>query len=160
MQKLEVVSELPTTVEAAWELFESERFRQALQEKNGTTAHLISERDDGGVIERRLKYELGFELPGFVASALGSKRLAYEQVNRLDLANGRMTWQVTLPGVGDRAKVSGVTTMVPSAGGCTRTVEGTIEVKVPLIGGRVEKAVAAKFRESMTEVVALAKTMI
>jgi hypothetical protein len=160
MKKLLVESHLPTDVKTAWELFESDRFRDRLAQQTGIHSEVLSERQEGSVVVRRMKYVSGRDLPAIAATALGAKRLAYEQTNRLDLANSRLDWSIDLPVVGDRVTVSGVTTMEPAPGGCKRKVEGTIEVRMRLIGGQIENAVVGEFEKSMEKVVELARELL
>ena len=53
---------------------------------------------------------------------------------------GRGTWKVLAPGV--PGEISGTVRLEPAASGCTYTVEGAANVKIPLIGRRVEKMLA------------------
>ena len=160
MQKLHVESHLPVTPEVCWDVFESEAFRTRLSVHTGLLSELLDEHDEGPVNVRRLKYTSGNDLPGVVAKALGAKRLSYEQINRLDLSRGRLDWVVHLPKIGDRVTVAGITSAVATPTGCTRIVSGEIEVKIPLIGGQIEKAVVGEFQKSMERAVDLARTMI
>ena len=50
------------------------------------------------------------------------------------------SWSVTFPG--SPAVLEGRTTVEPAAGGCRWTVSGTVTVRVPLLGGRIEGFVA------------------
>jgi hypothetical protein len=160
VQKLYVESRLPVSPEVAWDVFESEEFRERLWSQTGTKSEVLSERDEGPVQVRKIKFTLARELPGMVAKALGSKHLSYEQENRLDLSKSRLDWVVVLPMLGDRVKVTGITTIEPSGEGSRRVVDGTIEVKMRLIGGQVEKAVVGEFEKSMRQAVDLALQMM
>lgn len=158
MQKLHVESQLPVSPEVCWEVFESDAFRERLSVHTGLTSELLEERVEGAVTVRRLKFTSGNDLPGVAAKALGAKRLSYEQENRLDLGRSRLDWVVKLPI--DRVRVAGVTTVAPSGSGCTRVVSGEIEVRIPLVGGQIEKAVVGEFQKSMERAVDLARAMI
>ncbi len=46
------------------------------------------------------------------------------------------TWQADIPGA--PAQVSGTMRLEPTAGGCTYLIDGTVTVKVPIIGGKAE----------------------
>lgn len=160
MQKLLVESRLPVSPEVCWEVFESDAFRARLADHTGLSSELLEERSDGPVLVRRLKFLSGRDLPTVVAKALGAKRLSYEQENRLDLAKSRLDWVVRLPVLGDRVSVSGVTTITPDGTGSKRVVDGTIEVRMALVGGQIEKAVVGEFQKSMERAVDLARAMI
>ena len=160
MKKLYIESHFDETPDEIWDVFESDAFRDALAEHTGMSSELLEEREEGGVIVRRLKFTSDTDLPGIAAKALGSKRLSYEQTNRFDRAQGRLDWNVVLPGLADRVKVVGTTSITPASDGSTRVVDGTIEVKMRLIGGQIEKVVTDRFEGSMNRAVDLAKEML
>lgn len=159
MQKLILEAQINTDVASAWELFESERFRDRLAAETGLSAELLETRQEGDVEVRRFKYVSGTDLPPVAAKALGAKRLAYEQENRLDMSKSQLSWVIMLP-LGDRVKVSGVTTMTPSGSGSLRRVDGVIEVNIRFIGAQIEKAVVGQFEKSMRRVNEIANEML
>ncbi|MEN0064718.1 MAG: DUF2505 domain-containing protein [Myxococcota bacterium] len=149
MKKLHVENHLPTSAKEAWEVFESDEYKERLREQTNIKQEILETRTEGNIEIRRIRTEPDRELPGMVASAIGTKKLSYVQENRFDRASGRMEWSVELDGIGDRVTVKGVTTCVPDGDGCKRVVDGEITVKVPLVGGQIEKAVVAEFEKSM-----------
>jgi hypothetical protein len=158
--RLFVESILPVDPACAWALFESDDFRSRLAARAKLSSEVIESRSEGGVEIRRLKFRSGNELPGVVAKVLGASHLAYEQENRLEPAASRLTWTVRLPVLQDRVKVAGVTTIYPHPEGCRRIVDGTVEVKVALVGGQIEKAVVGEFEKSMGRAVEIVREMI
>jgi hypothetical protein len=160
LQKLYVESQLPVDPQTAWDIFESDAFRKRLAKQTGIASEIIEEKDEGGVKVRTLKFVSGRELPGIVAKALGSKHLSYIQTNRLDLKKSRLDWTVELPSLGERVSVAGATTIEPQGEGSRRVVDGTIAVKMRLIGGQIEKAVVGNFEKSMKQAVELALEMM
>lgn len=160
MQKLYVESQLPVNPELAWEIFEGDAFRARLASHTKLTSEVLSESTDGDVQVRTLRFTSATELPKMVAKALGSKSLQYDQTNRLDLAKSRLDWNVVLPNLSDRVSVAGSTIIEPAAGGSRRVVDGTIEVKMRLIGGQIEKVVVGQFEKSMRKAVDVALEMM
>ena len=160
MQKLYIVSQLPVSPAVAWDVFESDAFRDRLAEQTGLSSEVLERRDEGSVEVRRLKFVSGNELPAIAAKALGSKRLSYEQINRFDLAKSRLDWTVSLPVLGERIRVEGSTLITPDGAGSRRVVDGEIEVKMRFIGGQIEKAVVGEFEKSMRRAVDLALEMM
>lgn len=147
--KLYIENHMPVDAQHAWDVFESDEYKQRLQETTNVTQEVLETRTEGDLEIRRIRTEPDRELPGMVASAIGSKKLSYVQENRFDKAKGRMEWNVELDGIGDRVTVKGVTTCVPDGDGCKRIIDGEITVRVPLVGRRIEKAVVAEFEKSM-----------
>lgn len=160
MKTLHAESQLPVDAKTAWELFESEEFRTRLAEQSGVVATIVDQRMDGEIEVTRLSYVTAFELPRVAAKLLGSSRLEYEQTNRLDLAKGELAWTIKIPAAGERLKVGGLTSIVDRPGGSLRTVHGTIEVAVRLVGGQIEKVVASGFQGSMDKAVDVVRGMI
>ena len=160
MQKLYVESNFSQDPETVWDVFEGDEFRAALSDKTGLHSEVVNERDEGSVVIRQLRFKGATELPTVVAKALGSKQLSYLQENRFDRDASSLTWVVDLPKLGNRVTIQGITTIVSTPTGCKRVVDGTIEVGIPFIGGKIEKVVASRFKDSMDEAVALARTLL
>lgn len=160
MKKLYIESHFDAAPDAIWDVFESDEFRTRLAEHTGVSSQLIEETETNGVIVRRLKFTTNSDLPKIAAKALGTKRLSYEQTNRFDRANSRLDWNVVLPNLSDRVSVTGVTSIEADGSGSRRVVDGSIEVKMRLIGGQIEKVVAERFSGSMTRAVELAKEIL
>ncbi len=155
--KLFVQSDLPFDAKTAWSLFESPEFDARLEDAANITCELLEEKMEGDVKVRRLRYTSKTELPGMVATALGSKNLTYVQTNRFDASKGRLDWTVALPVLTDRVDVGGVTTITDTSGGSRRVVDGEINVRMRLVGGRIEKAVVGQFEKSMRRAVDLVR---
>lgn len=149
--KLYVENHLPIDAASAWDVFESDEYKQRLREQTKIQQEVLETREEGGVEIRRIRTEPDQELPGMVASAIGTKKLSYVQTNRFDKAAGRMEWHVDLDGIGERVKVHGVTTCVPDGDGCKRIIDGEISVNVPLVGRQIEKQVVSAFEKSMQQ---------
>ena len=157
--RLHVESTLDMDPATAWGFLESDAFRERLQARANVRVDLLSERTEGRVTIRQLRYVSGNELPSIAAKILGSKQLTYEQTNRLDLERSRLEWTVKLPVAGDRVSVRGVTTITATPTGCHRVVEGQITVAIPLVGGRIEAAVVAEFEKSMGRAVEIVREL-
>ena len=160
MQKLYVESQFPVSPEETWDVFESDAFRDRLAIVTGLTTDVLDTRMEGDVEVRHLRYTSGKDLPAIAAKTLGTSRLSYEQTNRFDKANSKLHWNVVLPKMSDRVTVQGVTWIKATPTGSQRVVDGTIEVKMRLVGGQIEKVVAGEFEKSMRRAVELALEMM
>jgi len=158
--KLYVENHLPIDVDGAWDVFDSDEYRERLRERSKVQQEVLETRTEGDVQIRRVRTEPDTELPAMVASAIGTKKLSYVQTNRFDRSAGRVEWSVELDGIGDRVKVRGVTTCVPDGDGCKRVIDGDISVNVPLIGRQIEKQVVATLERSMQQANDVALAMI
>lgn len=160
MMKLRTVSQLPVDPQTAWSLFESEDFRARLESDTGIAGTIVEQSKVGEVEVTHLRYATKTELPRMAAKIMGTSHLSYEQENRFDPGASQLAWVVRIPALGERLQVSGVTTIKPTASGCERTVDGTINVNVRVIGGQIEKLVAGGFGKSMDRAVDVIRAMI
>ncbi|MFT4626322.1 MAG: hypothetical protein ACI8PZ_004999 [Myxococcota bacterium] len=142
------------------EVFASEAFLLRLRDVTQITQTVLDRREEGNLVIERINNVSSKELPGMMASALGSKTLTYVQVNRLDPTTHRLEWRVELPVMSDKVRIAGVTTAVASAGGCVRTVDGECTVKVPFVGGRIEKVIVGEFMKSYERATEIARSLI
>jgi hypothetical protein len=159
--RLYVESDLPVDPATCWEIFESDAFRERLQERARLKQKILEERTEGGITFKKIRTEPERELPAVAAKLLGASKLSYVQSNRLDVANNRLDWTVQMDVMSDRVEVKGQTRVEPlPSGGCRRVVDGEINVRVRLVGGQIEKAVVAEFEKSMERAVEIARELI
>ena len=158
--KLYVEDHLPAPPSVVWEVFESDEYKERYHEETGDTLHLLERRVEGDIEVQRIRNEPKRELPGVVARALGAKKLCFVQENRLDLTQSRMEWTVKLDLLPDLVSVNGTTSCLEDGDGTKRVIDGEIQVKVPLVGGQIERLVVAEFEKSMRRAVDLALEML
>ena len=142
--KLQVRHVFDCTPEEFWNLFWDPAYDAALQARNGNEVkrELLEERDVAGKRHLRYRFTPKKTLPAPVAALAKTDRLIYEQDNVFDRASGLLTWRVRPSVVPDKVTAEGTFRVTPRAGGgCDRAVEGTIEVRVPFFGGKIEEAI-------------------
>jgi hypothetical protein len=146
--KLAVRHRFDCSVDQFWTMYWDPEFDQRMQREAGVTREILEERREGRIVVRRVRLTPQRELPGPVATVLGTKKLIYEQENRWDEDKRVLHWRVipsVLPGKLDAA---GTMTVWPSGSGCEQVVDGNIEVRVMLIGGRIEQGVVDEVAKS------------
>jgi hypothetical protein len=127
-------------VRQVFELRTSERWVALKAEKLNDGSLLVSrtERPDGGV-DFAVSRELPAGVPGFLERFLPreGKAVQNESWGPPD-ANGVCsgTWSVDIPGA--PAKLGGTATVEPSGNGSVQVILGTVQVSIPLVGGRAE----------------------
>jgi hypothetical protein len=146
--KLYVQRDFAFPPEKVFEAFLSDAFEDRLSEKTGLGRHIEERSEDGDVTTERVKCSSKNELPMVVAKAMGTKHLTYHQINRVDRAKRVIEWRVELPVMRDKVTIKGRTTCVPHGSGARRTVDGQVDVKVRLIGSRIEKTIVSEFSKS------------
>ncbi len=146
--KLYVRHAFDCTPETFWKMYWDDEFDQMLRRDSTVERTLVSERSEGEVSVRRLRFTPEKELPGPVASLIGTNKLIYEQENRFDAGRGHMTWEVIPSFLQGKFSASGTFLVRATKDGCERIVDGDIDVKVRFIGGQIEKAVVAEISQA------------
>ncbi|MCB9675347.1 MAG: DUF2505 domain-containing protein [Alphaproteobacteria bacterium] len=146
--KVEVVHEFPCPPDRFFDILESDELERAIVEHSTSKRELIEDRHEGDVRVRRWRITPSRELPGVIQKLIGAKSLAYEQVSRVDRANRRVDWRIEVAQAAGRADIGGVLHVVETPTGCRRTMIGHVEIRVPIVGGRVEKVLAEDVRKT------------
>ncbi|MEZ4317455.1 MAG: DUF2505 domain-containing protein [Myxococcota bacterium] len=147
--KLDVRHFYPCTPERWWEMYWDEGFDALLNQDSTVDREVLDEREENGLLVRRLRFTPKQELPAAAAKIVGAKKLVYEQINTFDRTKGLLTWKV-LPSFMDASKfkAEGTLTAVPTGNGCESHVQGEITVSVMFIGGQIEKAIVTQTTEA------------
>lgn len=159
--KLHIENSFPADPRTIWDLFISRDFESRLEEASGVIYETLSEEMVDGVECRRVKVTAKKDLPRIVAKALGSGRLSYTQVTYLDRDTHILEWEVIPMAMSDQVTAKGVTMIVPEEdGGCRRVVDGNVSVRIPLVGGAIEKAIVREVEDSYNKASTMALTML
>lgn len=146
--KLHVRHRFDCAPETFWKMYWDDAFDAQLRKESAVQRDVLEERTEGDVLVRRVRLTPDRELPGAVATLLGTKKLVYEQENRWDRKTSTMHWKVIptiLPG---KLDAKGTFQVIPAGTGCEQVVDGNISVNVMLVGGQIEKAVVAEVEKS------------
>lgn len=135
---------LPSSVEAAFAVIASEGWAAAKAEhlKDGSTVKRFEQGADGSVV-LQISRDLPDGVPGFLERFLPADGKAGQTDSwAADTGDGtrRGTWKADIPGA--PAEVSGTMRLEPQGTGCAYVVEGTVKVKIPLVGGKAESFIA------------------
>ena len=116
--------------------------RKAEHLKDGSRLVRREEKADGGLV-LVVSRELPAGVPGFLERFLPQDgRVVQTDDWGPDEGDGTRSgrWQVEIPGA--PAKLGGTMRLEPTAAGSRYVVDGEVQVKVPLIGGKAEKFIA------------------
>jgi hypothetical protein len=126
------------------QLYFDEAFNIALCQAVGLHRTLVSRDDGGDRIRRVVRVAPERELPGAVAKLLGATRLEYTETIDYAWGSGRGTWSTQMAVMSDKVDSRGTFGFAASGDGVVRVIEGDVTVRVPLIGGAIEKGVVAE----------------
>ena len=146
--KFEVTHTFPLSPETCWKELFSPEYEAANDAEIGLVKEIQSDQMENGVRVRRLVVQSGKELPRAVAAVLGSAHLVYESVETYTPDDLSLHWTVEPRGVGRKVQANGTYEIRATEAGCERLVKGEIRVAIPIVGGKIEKAVAEELRSS------------
>lgn len=138
---------VPTDPQTWWDLMEDPEFLAATDANSGVIRTTLHNDPGAGKDGRRLlhvRWTSQRELPGVVKKVLGADHLSYELIQHMDDQRLHMLWEVVPPISRDRFHGAGEFWIEPASGGCVRKVTGRIEIRMPIVGGRIEKLLAAE----------------
>jgi hypothetical protein len=138
---------VPTDPQTWWNLMEDPEFLASTDANSGIIRETLRNEPGAGRDGRRLlhvRWTSQRELPGVVQKVLKAERLSYELIQHMDDERHHMIWEIVPPVSKDRFEGHGEFWLEAREGGTVRKVTGLIEIKIPIVGGRIEKMLAAE----------------
>ncbi|MCO4745738.1 MAG: DUF2505 family protein [Proteobacteria bacterium] len=124
--------------EQLWALLANPDFERILEAKSNVR-RVETSREVEGEIERSVHECTSLhELPSFATKVLGSRHLVYDQHSSLHRGRGELTWRIVPRVLTDRVDAGGVTRIFREDGRCIREVNGAVDVRVRLVGSKLE----------------------
>lgn len=135
---------MPAGVDEVFAVLASQRWAAAKAEhlRDGSTVKRYEQGADGSVV-LQISRDLPDGVPGFLERFLPADGKAGQTDSwGPDTGDGtrRGTWKADIPGA--PAEVSGTMRLEPSGTGSAYVVEGTVTVRIPLVGGKAESFIA------------------
>lgn len=146
--KFELRHAFPVSPDRAWSELFGDEYENAVSEASRFERRVLADETRDGRRTRRIHVVPEQRLPAAVAKVIGTDRFSYVLEERHDQARGRMDWTVTPDGMSDRVSVSGTWSVTPTTTGCERLVTIDVTVRIPVVGGRIEKQIADDLRKN------------
>jgi hypothetical protein len=109
---------------------------------------LLDDQRDQRQVRRRVRYQFTGELNPAVRRAVDPARLTWVEESTTDLGTHRTSWQIVPDHYGSMIRGVGTFQLEASGADTTRRVtEADIRVTMPLVGGRVERAIVSGLEE-------------
>ncbi len=106
---------------------------------------------DGDRATLGVRFRFTGDLPSAVTAVIDPAKLTWVQRSRHDVTAGTTTFDLLPDHYPDRLRASGTFAVIAAGGGARRTVTGELKVRgVPLVGGRVERAIVDGLGEYLT----------
>jgi hypothetical protein len=108
---------------------------------------LLERSDDGDTIRTRVRYAFVGELSSAVRAVVDPAQLTWVEDLTTDRRTHRSRFTILPDHYANLLRAGGTFTMAPHTevdpAGSIRTAEGTVEVSVPFVGGKVERAIVS-----------------
>jgi hypothetical protein len=130
------------TVEQVASLMSDDGFQSVLDLPDLARPDVVAHDVDGTVHHLTLRYEYIGQLDPIAQKVVGGRKITWVQDLRIDVATGIGTLGFTADGVGGRAEGSATVTVTTTGdASCRRVIDGDFRIKIPLVGGKAEKAI-------------------
>jgi uncharacterized protein DUF2505 len=115
---------------------------------------------DGKVL-LAVRYRFTGELNAAARAALDPEKLSWVEHSTHEVARRHVDYRFVPDHYGDRLRASGrCTTRRGPHGGAVRTVEGSLRVKMPLVGRAVERAIVSGLRDHLASETAAVERLL
>jgi hypothetical protein len=156
-----LTQEIAAPVEAVDEALVTPDFltRMAELPKLGS-AEVVANDRGGDIVKLQVRYLFQAELSAAVTKFVDPDKLTWIEDSTCDLAAHHTSCVIRPDNYENLLEGSYEATIAPSGSGCLRTVTGKIKVRVPLLGGKVEKAIVGGLAENAEAQVALLESFL
>lgn len=110
-------------------------------------AELLAQESDGDIVEQEIHYVFTGNLSAAVRAVLDPEKISWILESRFDRKANHSTWRIIPDHYAERLTSEGTTRLVASGTGTARVMEGFLKVHMPLVGGRVERAIVSGLKE-------------
>ena len=100
----------------------------------------LDQRRDGDVVRQRVRYRYAGPLPPGATRFIDPGRLSWVEESTADLGRHRTDIRLVPDHYPKRLEAGGVMELTPADGATVVTVRGDLAVRIPLVGGPVERA--------------------
>jgi hypothetical protein len=112
------------------------------------SAEIVSNERDGDVVKLQVRYLFQAELSSAVTKFVDPEKLTWIEDSDVDLAAHHTSCLIRPDNYDNLLQGKYEATITPSGSGCVRTVSGSVKVKIPLLGSKVEKAIIGGLSEN------------
>jgi hypothetical protein len=108
---------------------------------------LLDQQDQDGVVRRRVRFAFAGHLSSAVTAVVDPAKLSWVEESTTDRRTHRTSFTIRPDHYGDRLRAGGTFTLEADGGGSRRVAEGDVDVRFPLVGGKVERAIVSGLQE-------------
>jgi hypothetical protein len=108
---------------------------------------VLEQQRDGDRVHQRVRYRFTAELSSAVTRVIDPTKLTWVDDARYDLTTHTSRHRILPDNYADRLEASYDVTLEPLGDSTRRVAQGELKVRIPLVGGRVERAIASGLEE-------------
>ncbi len=112
---------------------------------------VLSRRAQGNDVELRVRYRFTADLPAAALAVIDPRKLSWVDRTRFDLAARTATTVLEPDHYPDRLRAGAEVVYLPDGDGTLRRLRGSCRVRMPLVGGQVEKALVSGLEEHFAD---------
>jgi hypothetical protein len=152
-RSFDVSADSPATVEQVhWAFSDEDYWLARLATMNGSTALESLSVDDDQTVRVATTQDLGRDLvPGIVAKFY-RRDLKVRHTETWTPIDGQLRGRINVEVSGAPGSGSGAALVAPTHDGSRLTFEGSVEFKVPLVGGTIESFIAREFARGIPDI--------
>jgi hypothetical protein len=124
------------------------------------SAEVLSQAREGDVVHQDVRYLFQAELSAAVTRVVDPERLTWVERSVCDLATHRTQCEIRPDNYGGMLSGRYDAVIVVTGGGSRRTLTGDLRVKLPLVGGKVERAIVGGLEENAAAQTALVEDFL
>ena len=148
---------LPAAPDAAIDVFTDPAFLASLAELPRLgRPEVLEQRTSGETVHQRVRYRFTGALSPKVTRVLDPNRLVWVEETAYDRRALQATFRILPDHYGDRLRAGGTYRFLSGgSASCTRVVDGSLDVRFPLVGKAVERAIVSGLEDHMGDEAAL-----
>jgi uncharacterized protein DUF2505 len=121
---------------------------------------LVERQEDGDVIQLQVRYRFTGDLSAAARRVVDPAKLSWVEHTTHDLTRHQVDFRMAPDHYPDRLRSSGRYSFQPDGAGARRLTEGELVVRVPLVGGAVERAIVSGLRDHLSTEVAVVERFL
>ena len=130
------------SVERVASIMSDPAFQAGLDLPDLARPDVVAHEVDGAAHRLTLRYRYVGQLDPIAQKVVGGRAITWVQDLRIDVSTGAGTLGFTADGVGGRADGSATVSITATGDtSCRREIRGEFRIRVPLIGGKAERAI-------------------
>lgn len=112
------------------------------------SVEVLAQSRDGDTVRQRVRYLFTAELSGAVRRVVDPDKLTWVEVSSSDLVVHTASYRIEPDNYANLLEGAYDATIAANGGGTRRVATGQLKVHVPLVGGKVEKAIVDGLQEN------------